>query len=104
MREGALSARALWEFTRLFASRAPSQVVYFILGIYAGVGVLVSMNGSSKAATKLANMPAPTAPDYLTPIPKLGIPVFGTDEWVKYCESGPNNFETWLMSPELKTA
>jgi hypothetical protein len=40
------------------------HIVLSILGLYAGIGIYMSLSGKAKAATALQNTPAPSKPDY----------------------------------------
>jgi hypothetical protein len=66
--------------------------------MYASIGVLVSLNGSSANASRIANLPAPSAPDYHSPIPPMSsIPtmVDNPKEWEAYV-SQPGGFERYM--------
>jgi len=75
------------------------HVVYFLLGLYAGIGVLASLNSSSNKSAAVAALPPPSKPDYSSPVAKSSaIPtmVDNPKEWEAFV-SQPGGFERWAL-------
>ena len=64
-----------------------SQVVYAVLGTYGTICLYFGLKSSSASTAAVANAPAPTRPDYHTPLPAAGTPDFGTPAWEKWVET-----------------
>jgi hypothetical protein len=70
-----------------------------MLGFYASIVIVVQARGASAKTAAVANMPAPSAPDYRSPIAKSSdLPTIEGDAkaWEAFV-SQPGGFERWAM-------
>jgi hypothetical protein len=90
-----------------FPFRPAPQVVYAVLGFYAGlVFIGKARSGLSKTNAIAAEAP-PSKPDFTTPVAKSSdIPSAETETaaWEAFVAAKPENFETWFTAGEAAPA
>ncbi len=73
-----------------------AQVVYAILGLYAGIATYFVASGAAGKRKEVHERTLPTAkPDYHTALPEAAggeLPPFGSDAWIKHMET-PGNMD-----------